>query len=245
MLSAVVIGLSFCRLHFSLLAGRAGEDGAKLGHEDRFGHEGSDAGLAGFPLKVAPIVSGKDNDGDFHTDDFADASDGLDAVHVRHEIVHDVDFVFVLQLGSVLGAKDGFFAGSGPVRAHADAAEHLAYAAAGIDVIIHHQRTGARQLGNRFVEDGLAGETHVQGDDELGALAFLAFYGDGAAHHVYDIFRDGHAKAGALDATDSGGKFSGKGVEDMGNKFFRHADAIVFDGEFVGGVAFLRAKLLG
>ena len=39
---------------------------------------------------------------------------------------------------------------------------------------------------------------HGQADDKLAALALRCLHLDGAAHHIYDVFGDGHAKAGAL-----------------------------------------------
>ena len=87
-----------------------------------------------------------------------DPADRFDAVHVRHQIIHDVDLVLILQLSGVLRTEDGLFPGHGPVGLHIDAAEHLANAAAGLDVIIHHELPRALQLGDRLISDRLVGK---------------------------------------------------------------------------------------
>ena len=56
---------------------------------------------------------------------------------------------------------------------------------------------------------------------------------DGAAHHIHDVFGDGHAKAGALDTADRGGALPLKRLKDFFGKFRAHADAVVLDAKLV------------
>ena len=70
-------------------------------------------------------------------------------------------------------------------------------------------------------------------NDKLAALALRCLHLDGAAHHIHDVFGDGHAKAGALDTADRGGALPLKRLKDFFGKFRAHADAVVLDAEFV------------
>ena len=216
----------------------------QLGHEDRFGHKSRHASFPRFLLVVRPVIGCQHDNGHILADHLADAADRLDAVHVGHKVVHDVDLVLVLQLGGILRAEDRLLARSRPIRAHVDVAQHLANAAAGVDVVVDDQRTRAFELWDRLGFRRLIRKLHVQRYSERGSLPLLAFRGDAAAHHPHDVLGDGHAKASALDAADRGRAFPGKGVEYVLDEFLGHADAGVFDGEHVGRVALARTRLL-
>ena len=60
-------------------------------------------------------------------------------VHIRHQIVYDINLIFIIQLSCILCAKNSFLAGYRPVRLHINASEHLADTAAGINIIIRHK----------------------------------------------------------------------------------------------------------
>ena len=91
---------------------------------------------------------------------------------------------------------------------------------------------------------GFIAEGKAQVYDELAALAFLAVDGDLAAHHVHQIFGDGHAQARALDAADRAGILAGEGLKDMLLELRAHADAVVLDAELVVGKAVRGGGLL-
>ena len=97
-------------------------------------------------------------------------------------------------------AQDSFLAGGRPVGFYLNFPQHFAYAHAGLCIIIHNQCTGAFQARNRRIFHRFRTNLAVQGDRKLAALSLLALDGDGSAHHIYDVFRDGHAKARTLNA---------------------------------------------
>ena len=79
---------------------------------------------------------------------------------------------------------------------------------------------------------------------ELAALAQLAFHLDGAAHGVHNVFRDGHAQAGALGPADPGAVLPDEGLEDLGLELRGHADAVVLDHDVGPDVALSLGRFL-
>ena len=64
-------------------------------------------------------------------------------------------------------------------------------------------------------------------------FALRCLHLDGAAHHIHDVFGDGHAKAGALDSADRGGALPLEGLKRFFGKLRAHADAVILDAELV------------
>ena len=83
------------------------------------------------------------------------------------------------------------------------------------------------------------------GHGELAALAQLAFYVDGAVHHVHGVLGDGHAEAGALNFGGALVVRAGERLEQDLLELRRHADAVVFHGELVAAYAGGVGRLLG
>lgn len=73
----------------------------------------------------------------------------------------------------------------------------------------------------------------VEGDREGAALPRRAFDGDRAIHEARDVLCDGHAKTGALDLARSLFIGTAEGLEHDLLEGTCHADAIVFDDEFI------------
>ena len=70
-------------------------------------------------------------------------------------------------------------------------------------------------------------QLELQVHGERGAVTFLAFHVDGAAHGVYQGLRDGHAQAGALDALHLPAFGALERGEDVVDELGRHAHAVV------------------
>ena len=188
----------------------------QLGQEDGLGAEGGDPGIPGLLLNIRPVVCGEDDNGFVLADDGADAPHHLHAVHVGHEPVDDKDGVLVPLVRGQAGAQHRLLAGGGPIRAHTDGGQHFGDAGAGVEIVVRHQRPQPLELGDLLLPHRAGAGLEVEGDGEGGALALLAGHGDGAAHHVHNVFGDGHAKPRALDAADGAGPLPLKGVEDVG-----------------------------
>ncbi len=204
---------------------------AQFGHEQRLAAEGCDAGLQGLVLDVRPVVCRQDDDGHVFSHFLSDPSGDFDAVQIRKQQIDDIDGVSVAPHGCLAGAQHGFLSGHGPLGAHADLLEHVGYAVAGVEVVIHHQGPAVFQLRNvlHFLFDIL--EPEGEGYQEFRAHALLAFHPDGAVHHVHDVLRDRHPKPGSLDLADGGVALPLKGLEDAPHEFLAHADASILDGE--------------
>ena len=78
---------------------------------------------------------------------------------------------------------------------------------------------------------GVIRDSHRQRDGERGALARLAFHGDGAAHELAELPADGEAETGAAELPGRGGIHLREGFEQPGHLLRGHADAGVADGE--------------
>ena len=74
-------------------------------------------------------------------------------------------------------------------------------------------------------------EIHVH--DKFSAFAGRGDDFDISAHKVDDTFSNRHAKPRALNFADSRSAFAFKSLEDFGGKFGRHANAAVFDVQFI------------
>ena len=173
---------------------------AQFRHKQRFGNKRRDTGLPGLVLNVGPIVGRQYDDRRAGFDYFTDPAHRLNAVHVRHQPVNNVNLELRTLIVRLHRAQDGFLAGGRPVGFHLNFPQHFAYAHAGLCIIIHNQCTGAFQARNRRIFHRFRTNLAVQGDRKLAALSLLALDGDGSAHHIYDVFRDGHAKARTLNA---------------------------------------------
>ena len=152
--------------------------------------------------------------------------------------------VGIAHLDGLPCAQHGLLAGEGPLRAHPHLDQHLGHAVAGVEIVVHHQRLQALQLGDLFHRAVFCLRAQRHTDDELGALALLCLHLDGAAHHIHDVFGDGHAKAGALDLADRGGALPLKGFKDLLGKLRAHADAVVLDAELILPEAVHRTRKL-
>ena len=86
--------------------------------------------------------------------------------------------------------------------------------------------------------------THGQADDKLAALALRCLHLDGAAHHIHDIFGNGHAKAGTLYPAYRGGALPLEGFKDLLRELLAHTNAVVLDAELIlPAAAHLTGKL--
>ena len=152
--------------------------------------------------------------------------------------------VGVAHLDGLPRAQHCLLAGERPLRAHPHLDQHLCHAVAGVEVVVHHQCLQAFQLGDLFHRTVLRLRSQRYTDDKLGALALLRLDSDGAAHHIHDVFGDGHAKSGALYPAYCGGALPLKRLEDLLGKLRTHADAVVLDAKLVlPAAAHLSGKL--
>ncbi len=130
-----------------------------------------------------------------------------------------------------MGAQHGFLSGHGPLGTHADLLEHIGYAVAGVEVVVHHQRPAVLQLRNVLHFLFCILEPEGEGYYEFRAHALLALHPDGAVHHIHDVLRDRHSQPGSLYLADGGIALPLKGLEDAPHEFLAHADAGILDGE--------------
>ena len=117
---------------------------------------------------------------------------------------------------------------------------HGPYIIRKLGIVCEQKNTGGIHMICGIAVDG-EGERHL----EAAAPAGLALHGDPAAHQVDDVFRDGHAQAGALHLVGGGAFRPGEGVEDMGQEFLGHAIAAVGDDDAERGVLCIDAGKLG
>ena len=81
--------------------------------------------------------------------------------------------------------------------------------------------------------------------DKFAPLTLLGGDRDCAAHHLYDVLRDGHAQTCTLDAAHRAGSLAGKRIENRLLKFLAHPDSGVFDAELINRHAFFCGFLFG
>ena len=215
-----------------LLAEGAHQSLAQVGQEHGLGAESGHTGGLCLYLNVRPVVGRQDDDGGIVVQAAYLAGD-LDAVHIRQPPVDDIGVVDIAHLDGLPRAQHRFLAGKGPLRAHSHLDQHLCHAVAGVEIVVHHQSLQAFQLGDLFHRAVLCLHPQRHTNDKLAALALRCLHLDGAAHHIHDVFGDGHAKAGALDTADRGGALPLKRLKDFFGKFRAHADAVVLDAELV------------
>ena len=214
------------------LAQRGEQTFPQVGHEHGLGTEGGDARGAGLHLNVRPVVGSEDDDGGI-VPQTANLPGHLDAVHIGQTPVNDVGMESIVQLHGLSGPQHRFFAGERPLGAHPHLDQHFGDAVAGVEVIVHHQRFQPLQLGDGIHHTARGLQAQRQDNDKLGALVLFGMYRDGAAHHVDDVFGDGHAQTGALNAADRGGALPFKGFKDALGKFGAHTDTGILDPDFV------------
>ena len=215
-----------------LLAEGAHQGLAQVGYEHGLGAEGGHTGGLCLHLNVRPVVGRQDDDGGIVVQAAYLAGD-LDAVHIRQPPVDDIGVVDIAHLDGLPRAQHRFLAGKGPLRPHSHLDQHLCHAVAGVEIVVHHQSLQTLQLGDLFHRAVLCLHPQRHTNDKLAALALRCLHLNGAAHHIHDVFGDGHAKAGALDTADRGGALPLKRLKDFFGKFRAHADAVVLDAELV------------
>ena len=212
--------------------------------ENRLRAEGCDAASLGFLLDFRPVVSRENDDGRTVTDHLADAAHRFETIHIRHSPINDVDAIVIGLIHGKLCTHYRFLAAGGPVGPHADVPKHFADRAAGIHVIIHHQSANALELFDFPILRRIVAQAELEVHDEFRAATHFALHFDGTTHHIHNVFGDGHAKAGALDATDGGTLLAGKSFEEMLLEILAHADAIVFHMDFILCIALQLHRIL-
>ena len=148
------------------------------------------------------------------------------------------------QLHRLPGPENSLLAGECPFRPHANLYQHLCHAVTGIEIVVYNQRFQALQLRDLLYTATRRLDPQRQTDCKFGALALLCLDLNGAAHHIHDVFGDGHAKACALGPADGGGPLPLKGRKDLLHKFLTHADPVVFDPELIQCAALGRSRKL-
>ena len=123
-----------------------------------------------------------------------------------------------------MGPEQGFFPGKGPFCPHPYLRKHIRYAVAGIEIVVHHQRPAIFQGWDilRFLCPGM--EPERKGKADLRACPLLALYLDGPVHHVHNIFRNCHPKAGPLDSAVGAAPLPLERLKNSGHKFLAHAN---------------------
>ena len=81
-------------------------------------------------------------------------------------------------------------------------------------------------------------EAEGEAEVKFGPHTLFALYGNGTVHHVNDVLGDRHAKTGSLNFTDGAVAFPLERFENMLHKLLAHTNAVVFDTEFIMGIAF-------
>ena len=167
--------------------------------------------------------------------------EALDAVHLRHHVVHK-DAVVVV----VLGQPQALGAVGGGVDLDLGLQQQLGHHHQVHVVIVHHQDVGVRRLEALAVGLPVAGpgpggqgegpkgllvdDVLVQRDDEGGPLGIDAVHADLAAHQLHQLVDDAQAKAGALDVAVLLLVHPAEGVEDVGDVLLLHPHAGVLHG---------------
>ena len=77
-----------------------------------------------------------------------------------------------------------------------------------------------------------------------GSLPFLALHLNMTVHQLHDILRDGHAQAGAAVFARGRGVLLGKGVEQVRQEFFAHADTGIPEDHLQGCLAVIAGAFL-
>ena len=218
--------------------GGAARVGEKLQHvvkarfEQGLRYKSRYAGSTRLLFYLVPIVGGQQHDGRGVAHFRADAADGLDAVHARHDPVHDDEAVVMPLMVSAFDQRHGIEARRGRVAAQAELVQDKQRALDHVRIVVHQQHASFLQAFEGEVlllVEGLEGHRH----DEGGPLARGAFHLDGASHHVHDVLRDGHAQTGALDPLRGVALLPLEGVEQALQEFRRHAQARVLHHEAV------------
>ena len=148
------------------------------------------------------------------------------------------------QLHRLPGPENSLLAGECPFRPHANLYQHLRHTVAGIEIVVYNQGLQALQLRDLLYTALHGLDPQGQTDRKFGALALLCLDLNGAAHHIHDVFGDGHAKACALGPADGGGPLPLKGRKNLLHKFLTHADSIVLDPELIQRAALGRSREL-
>ena len=87
-------------------------------------------------------------------------------------------------------------------------------------------------------------QTEGEGNCNLSPHVLFTLHFNGAVHHIHDIFRNGHTKAGPLNTADRRIPLSLKRLKDMLHKFPAHTDPGILDIKFIVRAACRRPRLL-
>ena len=195
------ISLEPCRFFLFLLnqAVCHKEYGLQIRHKERFCAERGNPGCLGLLLNIRPVIGSQNDDRSLISDCAANPSRCFDTAGLWHLPVYDISMVGIPFVKRALRPVGRFSSRRRPFRAHTDLLEHLAHAGACVEVIVYNQCTQAGQLFDHFRFFFRVLQLQAEFNRKCASLAFFAFHTDLAAHHIYDIFRDGHAQPGSLD----------------------------------------------
>ena len=238
-----LIGQQFFLLPGHLLAKGGHQRLAQVGHEHRLRAERRNTGGSGLHLNIRPVVGGQNNNRRIIAK-AADLAGDLNAVHIRQTPVNDIRMESIAHLHRLPRTQHGLLAGKRPFRPHTHLDEHFGHAVAGVEIIIDHQRLHALQRCDLLDRSALRLDTQRHTDNKFRAFPLLRLNLYGAAHHVYDVFGDGHAKAGSLRPAHRGGALALKRLKDPFGKLRAHADAVILDADLILPAAALFTRKL-
>ena len=91
---------------------------------------------------------------------------------------------------------------------------------------------------------GFIAKLKFKSHNDFGANIFLAQNADRTAHHIDNIFRDGHAKACSLNTAYRRRIHTGKRRKNLLQEIFTHADTIILHKELVNSITRFSRNLL-
>ena len=144
---------------------------------------------------------------------------------------------FIVDLNRLSCTQNSPFSRNRPFRPHSHTQQHLCDTVTGFKIIIHHKCFKAFQLHNPFLFLISRNKPKLQLNNKFASFSLLCHQIDGPAHHINNIFCNGHAKTGSLYPAYRRSPFPFERIEDLLCKLFTHTDTGIFDADLIASLA--------